>query len=97
MRGTTQRSTDTGGRDASVIVIFFRKAGEDPTQVAYVFGPSRKSLGRRLVFDKSSYAAWPDDGQLDIMFEGATVKILRLVRSDGVWPDRGVHALRPRA
>jgi len=74
-------------------VIFFRKAAEDPVQVAYIFGPSRKNLCRRLTIDKASNVSRPSDGKIDLMFEGATVKILRLVRTHGNWPDRGVHAV----
>ena len=74
------------------VVIFFLKADETPVQVVYAFGPSKKNLHRRLVIDKASYVAQPADGQADVMFEGARVKILRLV-AEGRWPDRGVNAI----
>jgi hypothetical protein len=76
----------------AAVVIFFFKADETPVQVVYAFGPSKKNLHRRMVIDKATYLAQPADGQADVMFEGARVKIMRLV-AQGQWPERGVHAV----
>lgn len=74
------------------LLIFFSKSDETPAQVVYAFGPSKKNLYRRLVIDKASFSALPADGQADLMFEGARVKIMRMV-AQGSWPERGVNAV----
>lgn len=69
---------------------YFRRITEDETAVTYLFGRDPETMTRRLVVDKATRMAKPEDGTEDGLFRHASGGIFVRHHATGDWPDRGL-------
>jgi hypothetical protein len=72
------------------MIVHFQRTTEDATQVEYASGPTREEMSRRLVVDKATKESRATDDRADGQFRGAATQMVRRLRADGAWPERGL-------
>ena len=71
------------------VALDFHTVREDPREIEYAFGSPSPS--RRLVIVKRSGHGRALDGGEDPDYTAAMIKILRIYRASGFWPESGSY------
>ena len=71
------------------IAVFFRRTAEHDSTVVYEFGPGPDRTHRQLVIDTVAQAVHPSAGISDHVMAKVALRMLRLRRETGTWPETG--------
>lgn len=72
------------------IIVDYQKVREESQEVEYIFG--YPTMDRRMVIQTATREGTPLDGNRDLLFRRAYVKIVRTHMAENAWPDRGTYA-----